>query len=274
MCIALIGALAGPSSTSGQQPRTQEEAERELAALAWQHGPSDARIGSLATIKVPQGQAFLDASNTRRFLELNGNPPRDNQYALVSEDLSWFAVFFFEQTGYVRDDEKLDADALLKSLQKSDGPANQERKRLGMNALHTEGWHVPPHYDPTTRRLEWGLRLRSESGPVINYSIRLLGRRGVMHAILVSDPENLDHDVKSFKASLASYGFSPGERYSEFKSGDRVAEYGLGALVLGGAAAVAVKSGAGKGLLKMLIFAGVAFGGGALAFFRKLVRRE
>jgi hypothetical protein len=53
-----------------------------------------------------------------------------------------------------------------------------------------------------------------------------------------------------------------------------VAEYGLGALVLGGAAAVAVKSGAGKGLLKMLIFAVVAFGGGALAFFRKLVRRE
>jgi uncharacterized membrane-anchored protein len=266
--------LAGPPPASGQQPKTQEQVERELGALAWQRGPTEGRIAGLATIKVPKGQAFLDAGDTRRFLELNGNPPRDDHYALVSEDLSWFAVFFFEDTGYVRDDEKLDPEALLKSLQKSDGPANQERKRLGMPALHTDGWHIPPHYDLTTRRLEWGLRLRSESGPLINYSIRLLGRRGVMHVILVSEPESLDRDIGVFKASLTSYGFTLGERYSEFRSGDRVAEYGLGALVLGGAAAVAVKSGAGKGLLKMLIYGGVAVGGGLLAFFRKLVRRD
>jgi uncharacterized membrane-anchored protein len=34
-----------------------------------------------------------------------------------------------------------------------------------------------------------------------------------------------------------------GERYTEFKQGDHVAEFGLAALVLGGAAAVATKKG-------------------------------
>jgi uncharacterized membrane-anchored protein len=80
--------------------------------------------------------------------------------------------------------------------------------------------------------------------------------------------------VINLKPALASYSFVPGERYSEFRSGDRVAEYGLGTLVLGGAAAVAVKSGSGKSLLKMLIYGGMAAGGGVLAFLRKIVRRD
>lgn len=274
-CAALFSVLSLPSPVAAQQPKSDEQLRQEIAALAWQRGPTEGRIGSLATIAVPQGQLFLDAANTRRFLELNGNPPRDNRYTLVANDLSWFAVFFFEETGYVKDDEKLDPEALLKSLQAAEGPSNKERERLGMGALYTEGWHVQPHYDLNTRRLEWGVRLRTASGQhLVNYSIRLLSRRGVMHVILVSEPEQLNQDMGVFKASLASYSFVPGERYAEFRSGDRVAEYGLGALVLGGAAAVAVKSGAGKSLLKMLIYGGMAVGGGILAFFRKLTRRD
>jgi uncharacterized membrane-anchored protein len=274
-CAALLSVLTVTPPVSAQSPKGEEQVRRELAALAWQRGPTEGRIGGLATIKVPQGQLFLDAPNTRRFLELNGNPPRDNRYALVAEDLSWFAVFFFEETGYVKDDEKLDPEALLKSLQEAEGPGNKERKRLGMSPLYTEGWHVRPHYDLGTRRLEWGVRLRTESGEsVVNYSIRLLSRRGVMHVIIVSDPEHLNQDIGAFKASLTSYSFVSGERYSEFRSGDRVAEYGLGALVLGGAAAVAVKSGAGKGLFKMVVYGAIAIGGGLLAFLRKLTRRD
>jgi uncharacterized membrane-anchored protein len=274
-CTVLVSTLTVTPPAWAQEPETEEQARRELGSLAWQRGPTEGRIGSLATIKVPQGQAFLDAPNTRRFLEINGNPPRDNRYALVAEDFSWFAVFFFEETGYVKDDEKLEPEALLKSLQESDGPSNKERKRLGMTALYTDGWHVRPHYDLATRRLEWGVRLRTESGQsLVNYSIRLLSRRGVMHAVLVSDPAHLTQDIGVFKTSLVSYDFVPGERYSEFRSGDRIAEYGLGALVLGGAAAVAVKSGAGKGLVKMLVYGGIAIGGGLLAFVRRLTRRD
>ena len=118
---------------------------REILALAWQRGPTGGSIGGAATIKIRDGQAFLDGPNTRRFLELNQNPPRDNHYTLVAQDFAWFAVFFFESSGYVRDDEKLDADALLKSLRDSDKPSNEERKRLGMPPIYTVGWHVPPH---------------------------------------------------------------------------------------------------------------------------------
>ena len=271
--MALMVMLFALSPVWAQQPDDRTRVAQELRSLAWQRGPTEGRIGSMATIKVVDGQAFLDASNTRRFLELNQNPPRDNHYTLATN--GWFAVFSFEDSGYVKDDEKLDADALLKSLKDSDKASNEERKRLGMPALHTLGWSVPPHYDAETKRLEWGLRLQGDAGPaIVNYTIRILGRRGVMHATLVSEPESLDKDIAQFKGSLTAYTFTPGERYAEFRAGDRVAEYGLAALVLGGAAVVATKTGFFKVIGKFLVIGLIALGGAFTAFFKKYFRRS
>ena len=145
--------------------------------------------------------------------------------------------------GYVKDDEKIDADDLLKTMKENESRSNEERRKLGFGELYTDGWYVPPHYDSATKRLEWGLKLHSAKDVTLNYTIRLLGRTGVMDATLVSSPETLDADVRSFKAVLNGFDFNSGERYAEFRAGDHVAEIGLGALVLGGAAAVAAKKG-------------------------------
>src|SRR5206468_4268295 len=191
--VTCLAWLVGAEPAAAQKPKSEEETTREFRALAWQRGPTDGHMGGTATIKVGDGQAFLDGQNTRRFLELNGNPPRDNHYTLVSQDPNWFAVFHFEDRGYVKDDEKLDPGAILKALKDSDEPGNAERKRLGMAPLYTDGWHVPPHYDAATRRLEWGVRLRGDTGPpVVNYTVRILGRRGVMSATPVPEPQRLD----------------------------------------------------------------------------------
>jgi len=254
----------------------QSSAQDELRKLAWQRGPVDGRIATKATIKVPQGYVFLDEKNTSRFLQLAGNPPRDGHYLFAPESLDWFAVFSFESTGYVKDDEKIDPDALLKSLKESDAPANDERKRLGMTPLYTVGWEVPPHYDTATKRLEWGLRLKSNEHFTVNYTSRLLGRTGVMSAILVADPQTLAKDTQAFKAGLQDFSYVPGEKYTEFKAGDRVAEYGLAALVLGGAAALATKKGFWAAIAAFLgafwkVIAGVAVAGvaGLGSLFKK-----
>ena len=248
---------------------------QELQKLGWQRGPGEGAIGGRAKIRIPNGFSFLDDRNTRRFLELMGNPPRDNHFMIAPANLDWFAVFSFDAVGYVKDDEKIDAEALLDSLKKGDGPGNEERKRLGMAPIYTDGWHVPPHYDAGSRRLEWGMRLRDEKGRLhVNYTSRLLGRSGVMSAVLVSSPQSLNEDMKAFNAALAGYDFVAGEKYAEFKSGDKIAEYGLAALVVGGAAAAAAKAGLFKSLGKFLwvIIGGALMGGWAL--FKKLFGRK
>ena len=238
----LMLALLAPALAGAQRDPTA--IMQELQKLAWQRGPGEGAIGARAKIRIPEGYRFLDEQGTRRFLELMGNPPRDGHWMIAPANLDWFAVFSFDPVGYVKDDEKIDADELLDTLKKSDGPGNEERKRLGMEPIHTDGWQVPPHYDAATKRLEWGMRLRDERGNLhVNYTSRLLGRSGVMSAVLVSAPQTLAEDIKAFNSTLAGYEFAAGEKYAEFKSGDRVAEYGLAALVLGGAAAAAAKAG-------------------------------
>jgi uncharacterized membrane-anchored protein len=248
-----------------QQPAPPDDTWAQVKKLDWKLGPTQGAVASVATISVPQGSAFLGSAGTRLFLELQGNLGSDGGYTLAPNDISWFAVFSFDPSGYVSDDEKIDPDALLEILKKSNAEGNEERKRRGLQTLVLEDWFVVPHYDVQTKRLEWGTKLRDSSGGVtVNYSIRLLGRGGVMSAVLVSDPTSLDKDIRSFKASLAGFDFNQGQKYSEFRSGDKVAEYGLAALIVGGAAAVAVKSGAFKALGKFLVFG--VFGGLAAAW--------
>lgn len=272
LCILLAFPFVALAQESGSDPRA------ELAKLNWQEGPSKGAVGAKATIEVPAGYVFLGERDTSRFIELVGNPPpRQSHYLVAPKSLAWFAVFSFDETGYIKDDEKIDPEALMKSLKEGDGPQNDERKRLGMRAMYTDGWAVAPHYDTETKRLEWGVRLKSEDGRMnVNYTSRILGRTGVMRAVLVSDVETLDKDTKEFKAALQRFAYNPGETYAEFKQGDKVAEYGLAALILGGAAAVATKKGfwgaiAGffAAFWKVIAAVAVAAIAGLRSFFKK-----
>jgi uncharacterized membrane-anchored protein len=102
----------------------------------------------------------------------------------------------------------------------------------------------------------------------------VLGRTGFMVVTLVSDPVNLEADTKAFQSAMGGFEYASGERYDEFRAGDKVAEYGLGALVLGGAAAAAVKTGAGKGLIKLIIAGAVAAFAAISTFVKKLFGRR
>lgn len=222
---------------------SEQEAAKGIEALQWQQGPAAAPIGTKAILNVNQDVVYIDAANSRKFLELTGNLPSDNYYVIFNTKDRWWAGFSFDESGYIKDDDKIDPNAILQRLKDGDASANTERRKLGLSELYTDGWYVPPHYDALTKRLEWAVRLRSGNDFTANYTIRLLGRSGVTSATLVSNPDVLDQNVQSFKAVLPGFEYKSGEKYSEFKQGDRVAEYGLAALIAGGAAAVATKKG-------------------------------
>jgi uncharacterized membrane-anchored protein len=257
------------------QTPAQEQTIQQLRSLQWQKGPGIGQVGMQGSVKLPGEYVFLNDPETAKFLQIMGNPPSAGNYAFAPKSLEWFAVFHFDASGYVKDDEKIDPDALLKTLKESDVPANEERRKLGMEQLTTEGWLVPPHYDVTTKRLEWGLRLRGEHGDqTINYTTRLLGRSGVMAATLVSSPERVGADMDMFRGNLSGFSFNPGQAYTEYRSGDKVAEYGLGALVLGGAAAAAAKTGLLKSLGKFLWLGVLAVLAAISSLWKKITGRK
>ena len=225
---------------------TAESSDSVLKKANWIKGPGRADMKDKAEILLSEGYQFADAKDTRRILEAYGNLTSGTELGLVAPtSMVWFVVFEFSESGFVKDDDKdkLDADAMLKTIGSGVERSNEERKRRGFPAMKVVGWEQPPHYDTETHNLEWALKFESEGHLVVNYNTRLLGRRGVMEVQLVVDPDRLSASLPAFKQLLKGYQFKSGEKYAEFRQGDKLATYGLAALVTGGAVAIAAKTG-------------------------------
>jgi uncharacterized membrane-anchored protein len=264
----LIFTTLAPFAAVAQEQQDVKPGEK----IQWQDGPTVGKLGDLGQIKVPAGYRFSGAEGTRRFLELTHNPPNGAELGVLApvlqenEDSSnfWFVIFEFHEIGYVKDDDrdKLDADALLKSIQSNTEEGNKERAKRGWSAYHVAGWYKPPYYDISTKDLTWATRGYSES-PVkkedgkkddnVNYSVRILGRSGTMDADLVLGAEAVATALPRFTEVLKGFSFQQGHSYAEFRAGDKVAEYGLAALVAGGATALAAKTGLLAKLWKLIV---------------------
>ena len=190
----------------------------------------------------------------------------------------YFVIFEFVEIGYVKEDDKdeLDGDALLESLREGTEAGNEFRREHGWGEIEVVGWERAPFYDQRTNNLTWATKVRgkgADGGESINWSTRLLGRRGVMNVDLVLAPEDLTVALGEFETSLGGFEFSPGHRYREWATGDKVAAVGLGALVLGGAGAIAAKTGLLAKFWTLILAAGkwIVIGLGAIgAGLRKL----
>lgn len=221
----------------------QEPAGKKESLLS---GPATARLEGYAEVKVPAGFIFLDGAQTRAMMRRAGEPVSGNELGFLTPTNSHWAVYFqFNDIGYVKDaeKEKLDAAKLLKQIKEGNDAGNKERIKNGVAPLEVVGWEKEPTYDPTTHNLEWCIRGRSEGRDILNYNTRLLGRKGVMELVLVVDPDQLNTTLPEFRQVVAGHQFMTGQSYAEYRPGDKIAKYGLGALVLGGAAVGAAKLG-------------------------------
>lgn len=242
-------------------------------------GPATAKLGDIAQVELPAGFSFVDGKTTRALMKASGEPVSGRELGLLMPtNEHWSVIFEFSDIGYVKDSDKdkLDADKLLKAIKDGTEAANKERERAGNPPLLIIGWEQPPKYDETTHNLEWAIRATSEGRPILNYNTRLLGRKGVMEVVLICEPDQLPTILPTFKNLLADYKFDSGESYAEYRPGDKVAKYGLAALVLGGAAVGAAKLGLlGPVILffkkawKLVVVAFVA----VISFFKKMFAR-
>lgn len=286
----VLGLLAGLAFSSGAQaqqtasaPSAQQQTLNQILALNWQKAGAVVPLSSVATLSVPDKYAMLAPPDAQKFLELNHDLSGPGEYILMPYSMGWFAVLSYENTGFIKDDEQLDADKLLSSMVTATQQSNEQRKARGWDTLSVQGWSFPPQYNRQTHRLEWAFLDRDDTSgaDVVNYNTRILGRSGVMDVLLVADPDTLQASMGELNTALENFSYDPGQHYSEFRQGDRVAEFGLGALIVGGAAAVAAHKGVFAGLLaglaaawKVAVAAVVAGLAGVRRFFRGLFSRK
>jgi uncharacterized membrane-anchored protein len=240
---------------------------------------------------VPKEFNFLGPDDAETVLvKLWGNPPSENQPLglLMPAGLTplssncWVVTIHYSEDGYVKDNDasKINYDELLKKMQAGIAENNQARQAHGYPAITLVGWAAQPHYDAAAHKLYWAkqLKFEGERHDTLNYSIRMLGRKGVLELNAVAGIDQLAEIDKQTPQILGMVDFKEGSRYADFDPKvDKVATYGIAALVAGGVLAVAAKAGFFKllivGLLaaKKFVIIGVI---ALVAFFKKMFKRD
>ena len=242
----------------------QVEIERILQSLKYRQGEVTLQDG-LAKLNIPAEFRFLGPEDAQTVLvKLWGNPPGAAPLGmLVPANLSpaseegWAVIVTYDEDGYVKDDDasKIDYNDLLKQMQKSVHEANAEREKQGYKPIELVGWATPPQYDASSHKFYWAKELKFGESPdhTLNYNIRILGRRGVLVLNAVAGMNQLRQVEGATPRILSMVDFNEGHRYTDFNpSMDKVATYGLAALVAGG---VAAKAGFFKVILAFILAA-------------------
>jgi uncharacterized membrane-anchored protein len=269
------------SAGMAQEPQPSQP-QPTKPKIDWQVGPTVGHLGDIAQIAIPEGYRFTGKEGAQQVLVLTHNVPNGSELgALIpdAKDADWFMIFEFRETGYVKDDDKdsLDADALMKNMREATEEGNQERQKRGWRPLHIAGWEKPPFYDPVTHNLTWATRVKGDDSAdqgAVNHSIRLLGRRGTVNVDLVAGPGEYAAGITDFNTLIAGFSYNQGSRYSDFTAGDKVAKYGLAALIAGGAGAVALKTGLLAKFWKLIVVAFAAIAGFIKRIFRAIFGKE
>jgi uncharacterized membrane-anchored protein len=254
--------LANAQSDAAKTEFKAASDEFDKAALP---GPRSIAIFDEATLSLPGGDKFVPAAAAARLLRSMGQSVDDKRLVGMvipsRADGNWVAVVTFIRDGYIRDDDAQHwkADDMLRRLSEGVAQSNAARKAHGFSELEMRGWAEAPAYDAATHRLVWGAVLRKKDEPddaahqAVNYQTVALGRDGHLELTVASHLSSFAADKSIANSLLADIDYLPGKRYADFdKFTDKVAEYGLGALVVG----VAAKK---LGLIAMLVAFAVKF---------------
>jgi uncharacterized membrane-anchored protein len=247
-------------------------------------GPSEVKLANQALLKLPAGYRYFPGKQAGRLLRAMGNRVLQDPLGMIvpgaDRNGGWFVVVEFSGAGYIKDDDarNWNADELLESIKSGTEATNEERRSRGIPEVEVVGWAEKPAYDDKTRRLVWSVASRekgmgSNEDPTINYNTLALGREGYMSLNLVTTLAAVESEKYVAKDLLGSLEFEGGKRYEEFNaSTDKIAEYGLAALV-GGIAAkkLGLLALAGAFILKFAKVIGIAVIAG-LGIFAKFFK--
>src|SRR3954470_11738968 len=194
LCLTI--ACIATSTLASAQSEGQRRGDSVYKSIDWTEGPAEGSLGLVAYVQVPKGCKFTGAKGAKTFIELSQNATSGSEQGLMICTLPaangdtanahfWWAVYEYDASGYVKDDDKksLDAKKILTTITEATDAGNDERRSRGWTPIRVAGWARPPYYDSVSHNLTWAttvVTLQDANNRTVNHSVRLLGRGGVM----------------------------------------------------------------------------------------------
>jgi len=243
VCALLLGAPALAQDAKAEARQADVAAAVKEADASKVVGPAEVKLLDQATLKLPAGRIWVPQPAAGKLMRAMGNSADDRLVGVMFPDGegSWLVVADFEKAGYIKDEDARDwkADELLANLKEGTAASNKDRRERGIPELDVLGWAQVPTYEAATHRLVWSINARQKGLPEgeagsINYNTYALGREGYFSLNLVTGADHIAQDKTVAHELLAALEYGDGKRYGDFNSStDKVAEYGLAALVGG-----------------------------------------
>ena len=240
----------------------------------------------VATLQVPDDFYYLNPHDSEKVLvEVWENPAGAGSETLGMlfpsestpfDEEAWAVTIEYEEDGYVTDEDadEIDYGELLSQMKEGAKEQSEVRVSQGYESMELIGWASTPFYDKETHKLHWAKELKfgNQAINTLNYNIRVLGRKGVLVLNFIAGMDQKELIDSKLDDVLSLADFDQGSRYEDFDpSIDKIAAYGLGALVAG---KVIAKTGMLAAALVFLKKFGILILAGAGAIVGRLFKRS
>ena len=240
-------------------PVTNEEWDKASNSLNWKDGPVLVDFNEAnSTIKISQNFSVLEDKDAQQILYWQNGTRFDyiNIYAVDNNGAQY--SFYYVDSGYVKTNDWTDVDPnkFIKEIKENFKASNENRKKNGQTTILNVSWKKKPYLDGVYNSVYYALNVDwSDNTSTVEGTAIILGREGYTSASYVSGDTGYQEQMLLNLSKI--HKFNDTKEYKDWKSGDKVAAAGIGALLATTLGVKALKPGliaAGLLLLKKFWF--------------------
>ena len=214
-------------------PKTSEEWDKAWASLNWKKGPS--------VVNYNKANSKINISSNFEILE--GTEAHQMLYWLNGVDFSYVDVyamgqnseqylFYYTDSGYVKTDDwtDVDPDKFIKEMIENYKASNSTRQQNGQATVKDVTWKKKPYLDGTYNSVYYAFNVTwSDNSSTVEGTAIILGKEGYTTASYVGGTDGYQEQLLLNLSKI--HKFNTTKEYKDWKSGDKVAAAGIGALL-------------------------------------------
>jgi len=214
-------------------PKTNEEWDKAWASLNWKKGPS--------VVNYNKANSKINISSNFEILE--GTEAHQMLYWLNGVDFSYVDVyamgqnseqylFYYTDSGYVKTDDwtDVDPDKFIKEMIENYKASNSTRQQNGQATVKDVTWKKKPYLDGTYNSVYYAFNVTwSDNSSTVEGTAIILGKEGYTTASYVGGTDGYQEQLLLNLSKI--HKFNTAKEYKDWKSGDKVAAAGIGALL-------------------------------------------
>ena len=236
-------------------PKDDEDYWAKIQKLNWKDGPIDISFEQAnSTISFNSEFTVLEGEDARQIMYwTNGIEFLDIEIYASNNAKDYHYTFSYVDSGYVEIDDwkNIDSEKFLEEMNENSQKNNPERTKNNMSTIDKINWNKKPTLDRSKNAVYYSFKLDwSDGTSTMNATSILLGRRGYTDVTYSSWPDNYDNNDLVKISEI--HNFNDEQQYKDWKSGDKVAAVGIGALLAATLGVKALKPGLLVGLALLL----------------------